>query len=101
MSCVHDAAIIKTKQGTKCKEQLEAGFKIFTSAKLLLGLGVCYALTENLNFADVLVGRKILAVETPRFQKGTVKHRGTTKEIPQSIINIFCDDSTTCGEIFL
>ena len=98
---VHDAAIIKTKQGAKCLNQLEAVFNIFTSAKLLLGLGVCYAITKNLNLADVLVGKKILVVETPKFESHTVKPRGMSKPTPQSLIKMFCDDSDMWRDFFV
>ena len=83
-----DAAVIKTEQGAKCKNDLETVFHVCTNAKLLLGLVVCYGLKKNfakhdLKFADVLVGKEIDAVLTPKFGI----------EIPKSLQNLFCNDA--------
>ena len=92
-----DAAVIKTEQGAKCITELEFVFKnVFTNAKLLLGLGVCYGLKNNfakhdLKFADVLVGKEIDAILTPKF-KGTMDPRGEVKAVPESVQRLFCDD---------
>ena len=91
-----DAAIIKTEQGSKCKNELEAVFNkdsiIFTSAKLLLGLGVCYGLQKNLKFADVLVGKEIDAAQIPKLA-GTMETRAKLKEKPKSVQKLFCEDA--------
>ena len=103
-----DAAVIKTGQGSKCKNELEAVFNkdnvIFTSAKLLLGLGVSYGLKKDLKFADVLVGKEIDAAQTPKLAPGTMETRAKLKEIPISVQKLFCentnmwDDFCVCEE---
>ena len=101
-----DAAIIKTDQGSDCIKELQTVFKdnaIFTSAKLLLGLGVCYGLKKNyakhdLKFADVLVGREIGALPRPKFTGGTIETRGIPKPTPKIVQNLFCEDADTWNE---
>ena len=66
-----EAAIVKTSQGEECKEDLKTAFQIFKSAKLLLGLGICFGLRDNpakkdLKFADVLVASEIGVSKRPK-----------------------------------
>ena len=92
-----DAAVIKTEQGAKCKTELEAVFEnVCTNATLLLGLGVCYGLKKehDLKFADVLVGKKIEAIQTPKFgADGVMDTRGEVKVTPRSVQKMFCEDA--------
>ena len=72
---------------------------VCTNAKLLLGLGVCYGLKNNfakhdLKFADVLVGKEIDAVLTPKFKSnGMMDPRGKVIETPRSVQKLFCNDA--------
>ena len=91
-----NAAVIHTEQGVKCRTDLEAVFeKVCTNATMLLGLGVCYGLKKehDLKFADVLVGKKIKAIQTPKFNPdGTMDPRGEDKVTSKSVQNLFCKD---------
>ena len=100
-----DAAVIKTEHGVKCKTDLEAVFEnVCTNATLLLGLGVCYGLKKehDLKFADVLVGKKIEAIQTPKFgADGTMDTRGEVKVTPRSVQKMFCEDADTWDDFIV
>ena len=91
-----EAAVIKTEQGVKSKTELEAVFEnVCTNATWLLGLGVCYGLKKkhDLKFADVLVGKKIEAIQTPKIADGTMDTRGEYKVTPRPVQRMFCEDA--------
>ena len=91
-------AIVQTGQGVECIEQLKRAFRILPKAKLLLGLGICYGIKENvakidLQFADVLVGRAIGISKRPSLESGVLDPRERLRDVQPLVFNIFCRDS--------
>ena len=83
------AAIVRTKQGTKCRDDLTTVLSFFPNATMLLGLGVCMGIKHKL--CDVLVGEKIQIEETPKVRPGKLQLAGTCKQAKQTMRNVFCD----------
>ena len=97
----HNAAIVRTGQGNKCrddlKEILEGSHKdnlkaFFPHAKYLLGLGVCMGIKGK--FGDVLIGKIVQIEENLKLENGKLVLRGTREVATQTMRNIFCDDTT-------
>ena len=96
-----NAAIVRTGQGNKCrddlKEILEGSHKdnlkaFFPHAKYLLGLGVCMGIKGK--FGDVLIGKMVQIEENLKLENGKLVLRGTREVATQTMRNIFCDDTT-------
>ena len=84
-----NAAIVRTEQGTKCRDDLKTVLPFFPNATMLLGLGVCMGIKHKLG--DVLVGEKIQLEEKPKVRQGKLQLDGTRKEAKQTMRNVFCD----------
>ena len=84
-----NAAIVRTKQGTECRDDLTTVLSFFPNATMLLGLGVCMGIKHNLG--DVLVGEKIQLEVNPKVRRGKLQLVGTCKEAKQTVGNVFCD----------
>ena len=83
------AAIVRTRQGTKCRDDLTTVLSFFPNATMLLGLGVCMGIKHKLG--DVLVGEKIQIEENPKVRPGKLQLAGTCIEAKQTMRNVFCD----------
>ena len=83
------AAIVRTDQGTKCRDHLTTVLRFFPNATMLLRLGVCMGIKHKLG--DVLVGKKIQLEENPKVRQGKLQLVGTCKEPKQTVRNVFCD----------
>ena len=88
-----NAAIVRTKQGNKCRKDLTTILPWFKNAKMLLGVGVCMGIKHKLG--DVLVGKKIQLEENVKLRQGKLQLEGTGREAKQTVRNVFCD--TTVG----
>ena len=88
-----NAAIVRTKQGNECREDLKTILPRFKNAKMLLGVGVCMGIKHKLG--DVLVGKKIWLQEKIKVRQGKLELDGTCREAKQTVANVFCD--TTAG----
>ena len=84
-----NAAIVRTKQGNKCRDNLTTVLSFFPNATMLLGLGVCMGIKHK--FGDVLVGEKIQLEENPKVRQGKLQLDGTCKEAKQTVGTVFCD----------
>ena len=84
-----NAAIVRTEQGIKCRDDLTTVLPFFPNATMLLGLGVCMGIKHKLG--DVLVGEKIQLEEKPKVRQGKLQLDGTRKEAKQTMRNVFCD----------
>ena len=82
-----NAAIVRTEQGTKCRDDLTAILHFFPNATMLLGLGVCMGIKHKLG--DVLVGEKIQLEENPKVRRGELQLVGPRNEAKQKVRNIF------------
>ena len=95
-----NAAIVRTGQGNKCRDDLKEilGSRrdnlkgLFPHAKYLLGLGVCMGIKQK--FGDVLVGKMVQIEENLRLENGKLVLRGTRENAKRTMRNIFCDDTT-------
>ena len=83
-----NAAIVRTEQGTKCRDNLTAILHFFPNATMLLGLGVCMGIKHKLG--DVLIGEKIQLEENPKVRRGKLQLVGPCNETKQKMRNIFC-----------
>ena len=98
-----NAAIVRTEQGIKCRDDLKTLLSppFFPNATMFLGLGVCMGIKHKLG--DVLVGKKIQLEETPKVRQGKLHLAGTCKEAKQTVRNVFCDTTGwsqfTCTDV--
>ena len=83
-----NAAIVRTEQGNKCREDLNTILPWFQHAKMLFGVGVCMGIKHKLG--DVLVGEKIQLEENPKVRRGKLQLVGPCNEAKQKMRNIFC-----------
>ena len=88
----NNAAIVRTGQGNKCRNDLKEILSYFPHAKYLLGLGICMGIKGK--FGDVLIGKKVQIEENLKLENGELKLRGTREDATQTMRNIFCDDTT-------
>ena len=86
-----NAAIVRTGQGNKCRDDLKEILGYFPNAKYLLGLGICMGIKGK--FGDVLIGRMVQIEECLKLENGKLKLRGTREHAKQTMTNIFCDDT--------
>ena len=84
-----NAAIVRTEQETKCRDDLTAILHFFPNATMVLGLGVCMGIKHKLG--DVLVGEQIQLEEHLRVWRGKLQLVGTRKQAKQTMRNVFCD----------
>ena len=87
-----NAAIVRTRQGNKCRDDLKVILGFFPHAKYLLGLGVCMGIKGK--FGDVLIGKMVQIEENLKLENGKLVLRGTREVATQTMRNIFCDDTT-------
>ena len=88
-----NTAIVRTEQGTKCRDDLTAILHFLPNATMVLGLGVCMEIKHKLG--DVLVGEKIQLKENPKVRRGNLQLVGPCNEAKQKVRNVFCD-TTGC-----
>ena len=86
-----NAAIVRTRQGNKCRDDLEKILRFFPQAKYLLGLGVCMGIKGK--FGDVLIGKMVQIEENLKLENGKLVVRGTRWDATQTMTNTFCDDT--------
>ena len=91
-----DAAIIA--QGEKFNTELETIFKdVFTSTKLLLGLGVCYGLTNNSDDVDLKIADVVVASEISisQFDSDGGETLEEVHQVAPSVYQLFCENPDT------
>lgn len=87
-----ETALIQSKPVRGVTRLVRDAIKAYPSAKLVIGVGLCYAFDrEKYNFADVVVSETIRDFQTFKLNaKGEVENRGQAVDVVHELKEIFC-----------
>ena len=84
-------ALVQTRPGRNCGEDIEEALREFPEVCYILGVGVCYAFNCNkFEYCDVLVSEKIADFQNYKFDEDRIINRGETRMIDSDLCHIFC-----------
>ena len=96
----YKAAMVQTKMGERCRNQVEKALRLFPKAKLIIGVGVAYgADAKKQKLGDVLISEFIDAAGNVKYTKdGDIIFRPGEERftpISECIRNVFCLEADT------
>ena len=84
-------ALVQTRPGGYCQEDMEKALRSFPNAQYIIGVGVCYAYDHQKHrLGDVLISQVISDFRNFKFSGDQVIDRGETKQISEDLSSIFC-----------
>ncbi len=87
----YKAALVQTKMGHACYNEIERALDDFPKAQVVVAVGVAYASSKKCKFADVLVSTHIEDLVNLKFTKDDqIFTRGEKVEINQELVDTFC-----------
>ena len=87
-------ALMKTEQADQCIAPLVKALRFdFPNARAVVGVGIGYAGSQDLHFADVMVSKHIENWVQVKWENGEITNRGERPAVGPDLKRIFCDSA--------